>query len=305
MMSPNHPNSIVIGVDGSPGSRNAVRWGLALADRRHVAARLVRAFDASMHDVRIGGASEIGVVGDSFDAVRSQLDETYESARTLYPYRTIIPELVDDSASSALIAASDGADTVVIGAHGVRGFSNLVAGSTTMNVSTHAHCTVVSLPNDETQAFGGAGIVVGVDGSEISETAIAYAFREAAETRQRLTAVHAWTDPLIPSALGTAIPALYDPAVYSRDQDILLAESLAGWAEKYPDVTATRRVAHEHPVHALAGAAGNSRLLVVGCRGRGALRSMLLGSVSHGVLHLATCPVAVVHDQQADPRDVQ
>ena len=295
-MSPNQPNSIVIGVDGSPGSRNAVRWGLALAERRHVAARLVRAFDPSMHDLRIGGASEIGVLGDSFDAVQAQLHATYEAARNLHPHLTIVPELVDDSASSALIAASREADTVVMGAHGVRGFSNLVAGSTTMNVSTRAHCTVVSLPTDEVHAFDGSGIVVGVDGSEISENAIAYAFREAAETRQHLVAVHAWTDPLTPTALGTAMPALYDPAVYSRDQDILLAESLAGWAEKYPDVAVHRRVKHEHPVHALAGAADNARLLVVGCRGRGALRSMLLGSVSHGVLHLATCPVAVVHD---------
>jgi nucleotide-binding universal stress UspA family protein len=296
MMNPNGPRSIVIGVDGSQGSRNAVRWGLALAERRHVAARLVRAFDPSTHDVRIGGAGEIGVLGDSFDAVRAQLDATYETARTLHPELTIIPELIDDSASSALIEASHEADAVVIGAHGARGFSNLVAGSTTMNVSTHAHCTVVALPSNEEQAFDGSGIVVGVDGSAISETAIAYAFREAAETGQRLTAVHAWTDPLTPTALGTAIPALYDHDIYSRDQDILLAESLAGWAEKYPDVSVTRRVVHEQPVRALAGAADNARLLVVGCRGRSALRSMLLGSVSHGVLHLATCPVAVVHD---------
>lgn len=295
-MIPNDPRSIVIGVDGSQGSGNAVRWGLALAERRHVAARLIRAFDPSMHDIRIGGGSEIGVLGDSFDAVRAQLDATYETARSLHPDLTIIPELIDDSASSALIEASHEADTVVIGAHGVSGFSNLVAGSTTMNVSTHAHCTVVALPNDEAHAFDGRGIVVGVDGSEISETAIAYAFREAAETGQNLTAIHAWTDPLTPTALATAIPALYDPDVYSRDQEILLAESLAGWAEKYPEVTVTRRVVHEQPVHALASAADNARLLVVGCRGRGALRSMLLGSVSHGVLHLASCPVAVVHD---------
>jgi nucleotide-binding universal stress UspA family protein len=294
-MSAHESKFIVIGVDGSPASRNAVRWGLARAARRHAPVRLIRAFDPSPHDIRVG-SGRIGVLGDSFDHVRAQLDATYESARIVHPDLQITPELIDDSASAALIEASLEADTVVIGAHGVRGFSNLVAGSTTMNVATHAHCTVVTIPNDETQAFDGRGIVVGVDGSEISETAIAHAFREASETGQNLTAVHAWVDPLTPTALGTSIPALYDAEVYSRDQDVLMAESLAGWGEKYPDVTVTRHVIHEQPVQALAKAAHNSQLLVVGCRGRGRLRAMLLGSVSHGVLHLADCPVAVVHD---------
>jgi Universal stress protein UspA and related nucleotide-binding proteins len=292
----NEQRTIAIGVDGSAGSQNAVRWGLALAERRGAPVRLIRALEPSMHDLRVGNANAVGVLGDYFDVARDQLESTYEQARTGHPDLQITAELVDDGASGALIEESRGADTMVIGAHGVRGFSNLVAGSTTMNIATHAHCTVVALPNDEAQAFDGKGIVVGVDGSEISETAIAYAFREAAEIGESLTAVHAWTDPLTPMALGTAIPALYDYDVYSRDQEILLAESLAGWAERYPDVTVCRRVVHEHPVHALATAAREGKLLVVGCRGRGALRSMLLGSVSHGVLHLASCPVAVVHD---------
>jgi nucleotide-binding universal stress UspA family protein len=111
-----------------------------------------------------------------------------------------------------------------------------------------------------------------------------------------LTAVHAWRDPLTPMALGTSIPALYDPAAYSRDQEILLAESLAGWSERYPDVSVYRRVVNDHPVRALSAAADGAELLVVGCRGLNAIRSMLLGSVSHGVLHLSSCPVAVVHD---------
>jgi nucleotide-binding universal stress UspA family protein len=292
----NSPRTIVIGVDGSTGSDNAIRWGLAMAERRGASVRLIHAFDPSMHDMRIGSGYQIGLLGDFYDAGRDQLEATRATAQAFHPALKITSELIDDSASSALIEASRGADTVVIGAHGVRGFSNLVAGSTTMNVSTHAHCTVVALPNDETQAFAGTGVVVGVDGSEISETGIAYAFREAAETGEKLTAVHAWTDPITPAALETSIATMYDPAVYSRDQDILLAESLAGWSENYPDVSVTRRVMHEHPVHALATVANNARLLVVGCRGRDALRSMLLGSISHGVLHLADCPVAVVHD---------
>lgn len=90
------------------------------------------------------------------------------------------------------------------------------------------------------------------------------------------------------------MPALYEPVAYSRDQDVLLAESLGGWAEKYPDVAVSRHVVNEDPGRALTAASNNDRMLAVG--GRGRIRAMLLGSVSHGVLHLARCPVAVVHD---------
>src|SRR4051812_20812262 len=295
-MSAHESKPVVIGVDGSPGSRNAVRWGVALAARRHTPVRLIRAFDPAPSDIRVGGAGEVGVLSGCFDHVREQLDATFESARLMHPDLTITPELIDDSAAAALIDASRDADTVVIGAHGVRGFSNLVAGSTTMNTASHAHCPVVTMPNAEAQAFTGTGVVVGVDGSEISERAIAHAFREADDTGQKLTAVHAWIDPLTPTAMGTTIPVLYDHETYSVEQDILLAEYLAGWSERYPDVAVTRQVINGQPVQALAKAAHCAQLLVVGCRGRGRLRSVLLGSVSHGVLHLADCPVAVVHD---------
>jgi nucleotide-binding universal stress UspA family protein len=297
-MNRHEHDTIVIGVDGSPGARNAVRWGLEVAERRRAPVRLIRAYARSRRDMRDGGTPEVGVVGDCFDAVRAQLDATYESARISHPSLTITPELIDDSASSTLIDASQNADIVVIGAHGVRGFRDVLAGSTTMNVATHAQRTVVAMPDDEAAAFRGAGIVVGVDGSEISETAISWAFQLASETGEPLSAAHAWTNPVTPTSVMTSIPAPYDPEAYSGDRELLLAESLAGWAEKYPDVAVSRHVVDEDPVTALTRAAAGARMLVVGCRGRGRIRAMLLGSVSHGVLHLAKCPVAVVHDHR-------
>jgi nucleotide-binding universal stress UspA family protein len=295
MMSATTAQSIVIGVDGSLGSQNAVRWGLALAERRHAPVRLIHAFDPPMHEFRISG-SEYGTVGGSFEAARKLLDATYETAVLSHPQLRITSEFVDDGPASALTEASREAQAVVIGAHGVHGFTNLVAGSTTMIIGTHAHCTVIVLPTDKAHAFSGHGIVVGVDGSAISEAAIGYAFQQAAETDQELVAVHAWTDPLTPNALGWTMSTMYDPVAYARDQEILLAESLAGWSEKFPEVAVSRRVLHEQPVQGLTSAAQTAAMLVVGCRGLGAMRSMLLGSVSHGVMHLASCPVAVVHE---------
>jgi nucleotide-binding universal stress UspA family protein len=227
---------------------------------------------------------------------RDLLDGIYEQARADHPRLSITTDLVDDAAASALIEESRTADTIVVGTHGARGFSTLVAGSTTMNVASHAQCTVVAVPTDPVLASRGRGVVVGVDGSEVSHAAIDYAFREASETGESLTAVHAWIDPVAMSMAGAAFPVSHDPVTYRIAQEKALAESLASWQEKYPDVSVSRRVVNDHPVRALAVASDHARLLAVGCRGRGALRSMLLGSVSHGVLHLARCPVAVVHE---------
>ena len=286
---------VVVGVDGSQGSQNALRWGLALAERHDVPVRLVYAYDPAVHDMRIGGGYDAGVLADVFAVARDQLDAAAVLAAEAHPGLTVTTRLVDDSAAAALVDESHEAETVVLGTHGVSAFSTLVAGSTTMNVATHARCPVIAVPSTAAQAFGGRGVVVGVDGSELSDDAIGFAFRHAAEAGASLTAVLAWMDAVAPAALGAAFPAHDDATHRVREAHEQLMTWIEPWAGKYPGVVVHRRVVHEHPVRALASASDGAELLVVGCRGRGAVRSMLLGSVSHGVLHLAGCPVAVVH----------
>lgn len=281
--------TIVIGVDGSPGGASALQWGLAYAERQHAPVRLVHTFAPSMWDLRIGGGNDIGYVGDALSAERDLLERALEQAKSGHPNLSITSRLVDDAAAAALIEQSREAAVVVLGAHGARGFSKLVAGSTTMNVASHAECTVVSVPTQPADAARGTGIVVGVDGSEATQRAVAFALREAAATAQPLTAIHAWVDPV------TMSPMTQDTAGYSLAREQALMELLAPLLEQHPEVSVALSVVRENPVHALANAAKAAQLLVVGSRGRGALRSLILGSVSHGVLHLATCPVAVVH----------
>ncbi|MGX7829609.1 universal stress protein [Actinokineospora sp. 24-640] len=76
-----------------------------------------------------------------------------------------------------------------------------------------------------------------------------------------------------------------------------LAEAMSGWTEKYPDVPVRRAVTRGHPARTLTGIAAGAALLVVGSRGAGGFRGLLLGSVSQGVLHHATCPVAIVRSR--------
>jgi nucleotide-binding universal stress UspA family protein len=76
----------------------------------------------------------------------------------------------------------------------------------------------------------------------------------------------------------------------------ILADRLTGWEQKYPDVHVTRVVVHDKPSSALLAHATTAQLVVVGTRGRGAFRGLVLGSTSQHLLHHAPCPVTVVRD---------
>ena len=286
-------STVVVGHDGSTGSDMALGWALDLAERRRVPVRIVRAFERSMLGIGLGNAYVVEDLTSLRSGVEAELTLLRDQARAAHPDLDIDAELVDGDAEHALVQISGRTDTLVLGSHGAGGFSTLVAGSTTMYVATHAECVVVAVPSTAPTSEA-RGVVVGVDGSAVSDAAIGYAFRHASELGDPLTAVHAWFEPLTSTVVGSALPVRTDPVGFTRDQQILLAESLAGWSEKYPDVPVEFRVVRDHPVRALVEAAGGARLLVVGSHGRGPMSGALLGSVSHGALHHATGPVAVV-----------
>jgi nucleotide-binding universal stress UspA family protein len=194
----------------------------------------------------------------------------------------------------------------VLGRRGLGRFAELVVGSTSLHVATHGGCPVVVVPlprRPETPVTGpeGGRVVVGVDGSPASVEAIGFAFDWASMHGVGLTAVHAWYSDYYDQVggKGGAIPLSVEVELFQGDELRLLSEALAGWREKYPEVDVRQLVVHGHPAEALMDASVGARLVVVGSRGRGGFRSLLLGSVSHAVLHHATSPVAVVRPQPA------
>jgi nucleotide-binding universal stress UspA family protein len=113
-----------------------------------------------------------------------------------------------------------------------------------------------------------------------------------------LVVVHAWQDLYIDSLTGAAL----DWDAIETEEHEVLAERLAGWGQKYPDVPVQRRVVWEGPAPTLIAESEGAQLVVVGSRGRGAAMSLLLGSVSHALLHRARCSVAVVRGGSDDER---
>jgi nucleotide-binding universal stress UspA family protein len=130
-------------------------------------------------------------------------------------------------------------------------------------------------------------VLVGIDGSPVSELATAIAFDEASRRGVELTALHAWSDFEVLALSGVDWPALQSEA------DRSLAERLAGWQERYPDVRVHRLVVRDRPARQLIDESQSAQLVVVGSHGRGGLTGMLLGSVSNAVLHAVRMPVIV------------
>jgi nucleotide-binding universal stress UspA family protein len=273
---------VVVGVDGAPSALDAVRWAAREAIRRRAPLELISAFSWS-------GRYRGTMLTSAHAAVAAATETAAEAAGGI----EISGRVVDGFPVPLLVAASRRAGLLVIGDRGLGGFTSLLVGSVAIGLAAHAECPVVVVRGENDTA---GPVVVGIDGSPLSEEALAFAF-QAADTREvPLIAVHAWTD----SVLDPAVVPLLAWADIETAEHPLLSERLAGWGEKYPDVEVRRVVARDRPAHALieqATAAG-AQLVVVGSHGRGGATTLVLGSVSHAVLHHSPCPVVVVRPER-------
>jgi nucleotide-binding universal stress UspA family protein len=195
-------------------------------------------------------------------------------------------EVIFSSPVPTLVDLSKDADMVVVGCRGQGALRRTLLGSVSTGLVHHAHCPVAVI-HDEVPAQSGWPVLLGVDGSPASELATAIAFDEASWRRTNLVALHAWND-----AEASSLPSL-EWSSLQLSADKTLAESLAGWCERYPDVMVRRVVVWDHPARHLIERSEMAQLVVVGSHGRGGFAGMLLGSVGTAVTHNARTPVIV------------
>ena len=299
---------VVVGYDGSDSSEAALDWAAQEAGARTLPLRVVHTYAPPVPPVSMGLDSYNADDGTDDEMARSVVDEAVAHVRRTYPQVEVAPALVAAAAPSTLVevAHQDDVELVVLGRRGLGLFAELVVGSTSLHVATHGGRPVVVVPRPQHAAMPVSGpevgrVVVGVDGSPASVEAIAFAFEWASLHGVGLTALHAWHSEYYDQVggKGGAIPPSVEADLFEGDERRVLSEALAGWREKVPEVDVRELVVHQHPAEALMTASVGARLVVVGSRGRGGFRSLLLGSVSHAVLHHATSPVAVVRPQPA------
>lgn len=261
---------IVVGVDGSEPALTAVRWAAREADRRRAPLRLLHARPRLAPDHAVDERGRRWLVRAEAVAVAAAPGVPVDTA------------VVQGRPRSVLVEHSDDALLVVLGARG----------DSAASVVARAACPVViSRDVAETEER----VVVGVDGTAASESAIGFAFEAASLRRARLRAVVAVTDLLVDDLRGRPRPVT-DWTSLAEAQRRLLGECLAGWREKYPEVPVEPTVSRDSPVWSLVRSARRASLLVVGSHCHSAFTGRLLGSTSQALVLHTPCPLAVVRD---------
>jgi nucleotide-binding universal stress UspA family protein len=274
-------------VDGSAGSAAALAWAAAYAQRRRRPLTIVNG---------AGDPWKISELVGIDDARQELLKESRRvTDQALGVVRRIAPDLDVEvtaplsEARQALLDVAEKASILVVGTRGLGPVKALLLGSVSTALAAHAGCPVaVVRPGERDEGRTAAPVVVGADGSEASTAALELAFELASTEHRPLVVVHSWSDP----------DRSVDPASYRQRADVveernrMLAESLAGYEERYPDVTVERRLPDARPLDTLVELSETAAVVVVGARGRSGLHA-LVGSTSRALVEHARCTVVV------------
>jgi nucleotide-binding universal stress UspA family protein len=288
--------SIVVGVDGSVHAERAIAWAVRQAVLEHRPLTLLHAFDPTgrtlVGALELEDDNRVELLHHLRRAARITLDEASDRAQTIASDLDVRTLLVEADPRQALIDASDTAHLLVVGSRGRGALRGLLLGSVSVAVSQLANCpTIVCRPRGAEPDT--PGVLVGADGSAASRPVIDFAFSQTSLRRVPLTVMHCFWE--IVSQSSSTHPSPEDPA----DMRMLLAESVAGFSESYPDVEVHLELARGLVDQVLVGAAPTTDLVVVGRRHKDALARFLHASMAAAVVERAAGTVAVV--PEADP----
>ena len=276
-------NGILLGVDPRAQSVPALVWAADEAVRRGLVLRLVVAVPPAHDGLRYDALARQSALRLRAESAIANAEDL---VRELHDGLRIATERVNGVPATVLRDMAQHAALVVVGSRRLgRPAEMFSESSVVVPLTARADCPVVVVRAPEHTAVHPPTVVVGVDGSEASQAAVAFAVEEASLREARLRAVWVWPRSVL---------AHDDDDEGLAERRRLLAESTAGWAERYPDVAISQGVVRGHPVEQLALESQESLSLVVGRRGRGGYSGMRLGSTVHGLLHRAPCPLITV-----------
>jgi nucleotide-binding universal stress UspA family protein len=279
---------IIVGMDGSAGAQDALRW----------AAR-----EGRIRGLPVAAVLAWGMLDQHHPDHGTRFDPAYDAEHARVALQTWVGEtlgeeevalhVVCDLPARALVAVSDGADLLVVGGRGLGGFRGLLLGSVSHQVLHHAACPVAVVRHED----GATGdrpprVLVGVDGSDTAQLALRWAAEEARLRGAELRVVHAWHL----TALGgdPYAPTYLDPQPFEDAGATVLEHAVAALRADDDAPTVVPVLVRDHPANALLDEARSADLVVLGARGAGGFAGLLVGSTSTQVVHHAPCPVVVL-----------
>lgn len=287
---------IVVGFDGSAESRSAVDWAASEAQRRGLPLRLVTAWIWRPVDVPSAQESEA-----QKQWAQQLLNEARQDLVAKYPDLPVAVEQVSDLAPRALLERTDGAEMLVLGSRGHGAIAGFLLGSVGQHVLARARIPVVLVRAPKPDAAqdaqpdgeGGGEVVVAVqDRDEPAGELLDFAFAFAAARGATLRVVHAWSRPPV-FAYRAVVMGDEDGGMEARVEKELL-EALTPWRQRYPQVEVVHRIGLGTAAEVVLQAARNAEIVVVGRKTHRPALGMRIGPVTHGVIHHAAAPVAVV-----------
>ena len=293
-------NEIAVGVStGGSATMRAVRWAAERASASGSTVRLVHVVDDSTVGARpeapsgaVSGEATSATAAGTEQRARECLEEAAALVADVDDRIAIVTTLEHGSPVDVFERISADAEMLVVGSdwHGGRRASRRRVLS--LRIAAVSRAAVAVIP--DLDPADRRGVVVGVDGSHISDHALAFAADEAARTGEPLIAVHSWdVVAMVGGEYGYGAPLIAADDL-SRAESEILDAALAPVVAEHPGLEVRRSVVAGDPVHDLTEAASEASMLVVGSHGRGALARFLLGSVSQGVLADLVAPTIVL-----------
>jgi len=288
---------VVAGLSASTSSQNAVRWAAAEAERHTAGLRLVHAYALP----QLGQPVQHDVDALLHDEASALLDRVADSTRRDHPHLEITTRLIQEAPVNALRDESRGAALTVVGANDSSRLAGAILGSVASAIAA-VNPAPVAIVHPDHPVNGSGPVVVGVDGSAASSAAIEFAFAEAAARKTELLAVHArkksFDEDSIPGDASS-----FDPAGIGQEETAVLADALAGWFSKYPDVVVTQEFRRGGAATVLLETCRSASIVVVGRRPRGEFVALVMGSTSRELTAHSPCPVVIVRSRDTDRRE--
>jgi nucleotide-binding universal stress UspA family protein len=289
---------IVVGYDDSPGSIAALEWAAATAQRWGTTLTVMHSVDLAA--APIDPAYDVARLPDSLhEADRQLLADGVARAQQLMTEPSHVTGLsAVGSPAAELVRASKDADLVVTGSRGRGPLAAGLLGSVAYAVTAHAACPAVVVRAERPVQTGpDHPVVVGVDESPASERALDLAAELAAISNAILRIVHVAHGSFSPDAqafVESARAGTEHTKAVRADAEQKVRRAARRAQETFANLPIETEVLYGSAGHVLSPLGAHAGLIVVGTRGHGGFAGLLLGSVSHTVIHDASCPVMVV-----------